>query len=163
MIELGLVLFFGIYQATNDVRFFGVITAIIICCMLLFSVVSGIVVLVTIKTIPASDPKLLFRTALQLLLLSFVELLCVFALGGVSAVATTSASAISTFSLLYGVGVVLANLSQWIVMICLILQARMYFWQLKEVAAAKVNTQEGFSKGTQTLFELGFLCNRIFE
>jgi hypothetical protein len=142
VVELGLVLFFALYIASTEVpRFFGAITAIIIVVMLLFSVVSGIVVLVTIKNIPTSDPKLLFRTTVQLLVLSFVELLSVLALGAVSAVSTFSA-VLTSFSLLYGIGVVLAQLSQWIVMAALILQSRMYFWQLKEGATARVNTRE---------------------
>lgn len=146
--ELAIILFFSVYQASADTRgLFFLITAIIVGCMLLFSVVSGALVLITINNIQTADPKLLYRTAVQLLVLSVVELLCMFCLGAVGAVTVSVATA--AFSTVYGVTVVLAQLAQWVIMVALILQARLYTWQLKEMARPRVATLDS-SKGKET-------------
>jgi hypothetical protein len=68
--------FFSCYAPVAQVNYYGVVFYIgaawgLVLC--LFSVISGIVVIATIKSIDDADPKLLFRTAVQLALLSAFE------------------------------------------------------------------------------------------
>lgn len=71
-----LCIFFGVYQAVeNNYSVFLLLCGswgIVLC---LFSVISGVVVVATIKNIDNADPKLLFRTALQLSVICFFQLL----------------------------------------------------------------------------------------
>lgn len=141
-VQIGLVLFFSLYQVGGISRLFDPITAIIVAILLLFSVTSGVVVLCTIRKIaassPSADPKLLFRTASQLILLSFIELLAVFAFGIVGAIGSTVQN---NFPVIYGITVVFDQLNQWVIMAALIAQAKMSTWQLKELATARPVTR----------------------
>lgn len=74
LIFLGI--FFACYQTVTDLfSVFLYVACGIIILLCLFSVVSGGIVILTIKNIENADPKLLFRTAVQLALLSLFELL----------------------------------------------------------------------------------------
>jgi hypothetical protein len=173
--EISLAIFFAIYQAQADNRnVFQLLTASFIIFMLLFSIISGIVVIVTIKTISASDPKLFFRTAVQLVILSSVvsgkvlfsvvffffllkerkELCAALAL----IIGSTIVVSTSTFPVAYGLSTIFPQVVQFLLMGALILQSRIYVWQLKEVAAKRPVTRIS-SKG-KTLFCFCFFFKR---
>ncbi len=51
-----------------------------------------------------------------------------------------------TFDVIYGLSVVFPALTQWLLMIVLIFQARIYSWQLKEIAAKRAVTRDSSIK-----------------
>ena len=108
-----------------------------IIIMVLFAIVSGVLVIATIKNIVASDPKLLFRTAVQLVILSVMELAAALAL----IVGSTIGVAVNTFSVAYGLSTVFPQVVQFFLMTVLIIQSRIYSWQLKELAAKRPQTR----------------------
>jgi hypothetical protein len=105
---------------------------IIISC--LFNVVSGSVVIFTIANIESADPKLLLRTALQLVFLSFFEMVA--AITYIVLVALPSTIYNSGW-MVWGLTTIFPNSLLWALMILLLLQFRITVWQLKEVAIGR--------------------------
>ncbi len=143
--EVTLAIFFACYQHVMDLRnVFQFFNAAWLIAMLLFSIVSGAIVLATIASIETSDPRLLRRTAVQIILLCFVELVAAVLLIVISTIRLQGAS----FSVVYGISTIFPQLVQWMLVLALLAQFRIAVWQLKEIAARKPNTMSGGSQRT---------------
>ena len=132
-------IFLSCYQTVNPSYrsvFFYVASGFgILWC--LFSCVSGAVIMATIKSIEHRDPRLLFRTASQLVLLCSVELVASVLLIVVIALpSTVYTSAVA----LFGISFIFTSLVLYLLQIALLIQFRIAVWQLKEVALPRVNT-----------------------
>ena len=116
---------------------------IIVSC--LFSVVSGSIVIFTIANIDSADPKLLLRTALQLVFLSFFEMIA--AVTYIVLVALPSSIYTSGW-MVWGLTTIFPNSLLWALMILLLLQFRITVWQLKEVAIGRNATMASASSAS---------------
>ncbi len=131
-------IFFACYQVVeNNYAVFLYICSgfgIVFC---IFSVVSGAVVMATIKSIESSDPKLLFRTASQLVLLCFGELV-----GSVLLVVVLAlpSSVYVDGMTLFGIQFIFTALVLYMLQVLLLLQFRIAVWQLKEMALPRPNS-----------------------
>ena len=91
----------------------------------------------TIKSIEHRDPRLLFRTASQLVLLCSVELVASVLLIVVIALPS---SVYTSAVALFGISFIFTSLVLYLLQIALLIQFRIAVWQLKEVALPRVNT-----------------------
>ncbi len=126
-------IFFACFQVVNpryrSVFFYVASGFGILWC--LFSCISGAVIMLTIKSIESSDPRLLFRTASQLVLLCTVELIASVLLVVVIAL---PASIYTDGMTLFGVSFIFTALVLYLLQVALLIQFRIAVWQLKEVA-----------------------------
>lgn len=138
LILFPLAVFFAVFQVQQNVwRIYVYICAAFYFVMLLFSIIAGVFVLLTIRVIEGYDPALLRRTTIQLILCSFGELIgitCLLIIGGLPD------SAYGNFNNAYGVAVIFSVLAQLLLMLMLLIQFRIAVWQLKEMAMDKPNT-----------------------
>ena len=133
-----LAIFFACYQTVQDnyqVFFFIASGYGIVMC--LFSVLSAAVVIATIKNIDNADPKLLYRTAVQVAILCFGELVASVLLIVISGLPP---STYTNGMIYYGIGFIFPVLVLWALQLLLLLQFRIAVWQLKEVAMPRINT-----------------------
>lgn len=140
--ELVLGLYFSIQQPYYllGTSLYLYISAGFLFAMLIFSVISGAFVLLTISEIDTADPKLLRNTAVQLVIVCFFELIAAIILVVIIALpADTYSSGIEIF----GVTTILPILVQCIFLTLLLVQFRIAQWQLKEVALTRHNTMTG--------------------
>ncbi len=142
-----LCLFFGCFQAVQEnYTVFIYIAGAWGLALCAFSVLSGVIVIATIKNIDNADPKLLFRTALQLSVTCAFQLIgCCLLIVVVSlppSIYTTGimyenvflvfASSFTVFpSSYYGVSTIFPILVEYVLQVLLLLQFRIAVWQLK--------------------------------
>jgi len=116
-----------------------------ILVLLIFSLVSGIFVLVTISNIDHADPKLLRNTAVQLVVVCAFELLAGVLLIIIGAVPS---SAYTSVYQIWAITSPFAIVVQCFFLIMLLVQFRIAIWQLKEVALTRHNTNTGFNSSS---------------
>jgi hypothetical protein len=117
-----------------------------ILVLLIFSVISGTFVLVTINNIDTADPKLLRKTAAQLCVVGAAELVCAILMIIIVSL-DFGAEEVTT---IWGVTICFNFLVRFIFLILLLVQFRIAQWQLKEVAQTRHNTATGMSSARET-------------
>lgn len=91
---------------------------------------SGAIVLATIHSIESSDPKVLVRTAVQLIVLSTLQLVCAILLVVISSL---PAYIFSSFDIFYGLTTIFTAILFYLLQLSLLFGFRIAVWQLKEV------------------------------
>jgi hypothetical protein len=135
--EVVLGIFLSVWQINQDVfRIFLYVSGATILAMLVFSLISGAFVLATIQNIDTADPKLLRKTATQLIVVGFMELIAGIMLIVLSALSFNNTTIITIF----GLTSIFPFLVQAIFLVLLLVQFRIAIWQLKEVALTRHNT-----------------------
>lgn len=109
----------------------------LVIAMCLFQVISGTLIIMTIRDIESSDPKLLKRTSVQLVLLSSLELIVAVLL---IVLISLPASIYTDFGIYFGLTQVLINVVLFSLLVALLVGFRIAVWQLKEVALPRPNT-----------------------
>lgn len=134
---------YGIASALLQVNTQGLVNAnlylfaALIIAMCLVAVISGALVIVTIRDIESSDPKLLKRTSIQLVTLASFEMLAAILLIVVLSLPT---SVYTTFAIYFGITQAFTYCLFYLVNLSLLLGFRIAAWQLKEVALPRPNT-----------------------
>lgn len=135
--EVVLGIFLACWQVNENVfRIFLYLSAGTILVMLVFSVISGIFVLATIQNIDTADPKLLRKTASQLIVIGAMEAVC----GGMLIALSAADFSGTTVITIFGLTSIFPFLVQAIFLCLLLIQFRIAIWQLKEVALTRHNT-----------------------
>ena len=116
-----------------------------ILALLVFSLISGGAVLLTISDMEASDPKLLTKTARQLLIVGFFELIAAVSMMTVTLLPSEAYG--TDVSLILGVAVFIPGLAFFFLQILLLWQFRIAVWQLRQLnPGGKPNSKTANSK-----------------